>query len=437
MNTSHVVHRSDHPNQGSLAAVARLAAAVVLGLLVGCGPPQVRTPETSTEPAEVSPLGPSYKLIPLPSADDSLLGRILHEPPLPGQALEEVSAPNPCAAELGPPKPTPLSNTFEDAQELAFSTSARAKLGAFGFSADANRATHFVYRLTTQQRVSRVDTTGYVECCKENDCGYGYVSTLVFGEGEYATGEETSGGGSVDIAFAGAEGHVALRVLHRRKVKGYVAAVVKVTDQTKAPAAEPEPGATIPESVRKVYEANQISTQAAEGTYQFVDGRGNVITENEFVRRYRDVTGSDELDDFERHRNVGWATFYTIGGVVLIGAAAGTIGGIVSATSEDESDTGDDKLLGSVFAGALLGGPGVALLAFGILEWVGESEGEPTEHYLTDPQASLYAERYNRKLLRKTVREMRKVHKETSSAAPAVRVAPYVGPTGAGVVGRF
>jgi hypothetical protein len=33
--------------------------------------------------------------------------------------------------------------------------------------------------------------------------------------------------------------------------------------------------------------------------FQFVDGRGAKITENEFVRRYRTITALDELDPLE------------------------------------------------------------------------------------------------------------------------------------------
>src|SRR5690606_13792108 len=104
---------------------------------------------------------------------------------------------------------------FEYAEELAGSASAGALLGTFGFSADARRATHFVYELGTDRRVSVVDTAAYAACCAEKGCGYGYVSALVHGSGEYATGEESAASGGVDIpAIASASGQVSLRVLN-------------------------------------------------------------------------------------------------------------------------------------------------------------------------------------------------------------------------------
>ena len=202
-------------------------------LLSGCSSPPPRAP---SQPAgeRPSPLGPSYVLAALPSDDDSLLGRVIEQLPSGGRSLEEVSRANPCADKLAEPKFVPSVATFEDAEELALGGKASATLGTFGFSGDIARATHFVYKLETERRVSRIDTADYEACCKENACGYGYVSALVYGAGEYATAEETKGAASANVVFATAEGSAALKILHRRSVRGWVAALVKVTDRSKA-----------------------------------------------------------------------------------------------------------------------------------------------------------------------------------------------------------
>ena len=64
-------------------------------------------------------------------------------------------------------------------------------LGAFGFAGDARQASYFVYRIRTDKRKGTTDTNEYVQCCRENQCGYGFVSALVYGDGEYATAEES------------------------------------------------------------------------------------------------------------------------------------------------------------------------------------------------------------------------------------------------------
>jgi hypothetical protein len=124
-------------------------------------------------------LGPSYVLIPLPGEEDALLGRVIDAPPEPGHSIEETARANPCLDKLSDPSTSPLADKFSDAQDLSASASAHAVLGAFGFHGDASGATHFLYKLKTEKRESRVDTADYGACCQEKGCGIGYVSALV------------------------------------------------------------------------------------------------------------------------------------------------------------------------------------------------------------------------------------------------------------------
>src|SRR4051794_21052888 len=103
---------------------------LILPLLAAAGcSGAVPAPRSGKGTDDGSPLGPSYVLIPLPTEDDALLGRVLPQMPEAGRSLEETARGNPCADRLTAVKETPLSSSFEDAQELSFGAKARAMLG--------------------------------------------------------------------------------------------------------------------------------------------------------------------------------------------------------------------------------------------------------------------------------------------------------------------
>jgi hypothetical protein len=297
------------------ASRARLAALVVLTGAAACGPSRPALRSAADLP-QGSPLGPSYVLLPLPGEDEALLGRVVPAAPEPGRSLEEISRPNPCADKLGPTRTTPLASTFEDVQELAVGAKARATLGMFGFEGDVERATHFVYRLETTKRVARTDTNEYVACCKEQSCGYGYVSALVYGDGEYATGSDERVAGGVSTAVAGASGGTSLQILHKRRIRGWMTAVVTVTAEGETAARLGPLGAvaglaeeSVSDAVKARYEPEKIRLELTRGpdgsqVWMLVDGHGP-LSENELARRFRGLTGSGDLDDVDVRRNTG------------------------------------------------------------------------------------------------------------------------------------
>ncbi len=304
--------------------------------------PHARVPE---ETALSSPLGPSYVLVPLPGDDTSLLGRVLPVAPEPGRALEELAMPNPCLDKLEPESAAASLNQFEDATELGVGARARAMLSSFGFSADFQQATHFVYRLNTERRLARVDTVEYTQCCQERGCGFGYVSALVYGDGEYVSAKETVGSASVDFAVSNASGRVALKAIHRRHVRGWVAAVIRPTDPNQTASIGPLGRGSIvgitpdslPSQVKAIYEAGKITVGHPQpGQYAF-SVSGNWITEREFARRYRGVVRSDELAALDSAR-------VSTAGVVLTGiglALAGTATYLVVAPTRCGNGTGN------------------------------------------------------------------------------------------------
>ena len=404
--------------------------------LVACGPAPVPRVAHRAEPA--SPLGPSYVLNPLPSDDDALLGRVLMALPQEGRSLEETARPNPCADRLEAARTTPLAATFEDAEELAVGARARATLGAYGFSADAERATHFFYKMQTERRVARVDTPGYAECCQQKGCGYGYVSALIYGDGEYASAEELQASGSVDVAVATAGGTARLKVLHQRKVRGWMAALVTVTDPAKARELGPLGVAeaagikveerSVPEAVKAHFEESKISVIEPNVVSKFLLGSGwyftegeTKLTENEFVRRYRAATGSDELDDLDRRRN--WAGVLTTGALSGLSLAGVVWGAGNTKDSQGKAQPGADVVTGLGVIGMLVFTP--------IFVWkLSDGDGTYGEHSLKKNDAELYAQSYNRSMLRESVKTVQKKLTPTS-----LRV--ELRPGGLGLSGTF
>lgn len=419
--------------------------------LSGCAAGQFKPASSPGKVEEASPLGPSHVLIPAPSDDDSMLGRILTSAPEPGRSIEELIAPNPCAEALEPSKSSAMENSFEDARELAVGAKARATFGMFGLSADVQRATHFVYKLQTEKRQSRPSTTTYAECCKKKDCGYGYVSALVYGHGEYASAEESAGSGGVDMAIASTEGTASLKILSRRKVKGYIAAMVTVTGGKPQPAdvlgTAEAAGITefrVPDQVKALYESERIEVKrgAANEEYVFADGHGAVLTENEFVRRYGKVTGASDLKDAETRRN-------KTGVLVWGGITAASLVAVVVAASgseckteqtyperkclEEQSGPGTNPALfwGGVI-GTVVGG---AFLVPALFKY----DGEPRDHRLSEYDAKVYASKHNRALLRRVVKDVEGVNQDaaTLELRPAVHLQPWVGAGSLGLSGRF
>jgi hypothetical protein len=394
-----------------------------------------------------SPLGPSFVLIPAPSDDDALLGRILPRLPQPGQSLEELARPNPCAALLEPSKTSAMVNSYENAEELSGNARAKATLGTFGFSGDVSRATHFIYRLRTDRRESRLDTEEYQRCCKEKGCGVGYVATLVYGQGEYASGEEVSGGLSVDVAFvAGTSGSVGLKVLNKRNVSGWIAAIVRLNEAS-GDAALGALGAAgqqlateneLPAQVKSLYESERlrlVNTVAEDKndrrpTYAFADGQGE-ITENEFIRRFEKVTGSPELDELDTRRNWDVLATMSIATAVIAGPTAAFCGGLKGFASEAFSDKGST-------AGSLACGAGVLTSYLFVLStpiaFFSGPDGKTNNHRLTQYDARLLVGRYNRSLLRKAVQDVQGANQTSRSE---ITIKPFVGPLSLGVWGTF
>jgi hypothetical protein len=409
-------------------------------------------PATPSETAASSPLGPSYLLVPLPNDDDSLLGRVLLDVPENGRSLDEVSRPNECADKLTAKKEGPLASTFEDGQELAAGGKASAALGAFGFEGDAQTATHFYYKLDVNKRVAQTDTTDYVACCKDKGtCGYGFVSALIYGDGEYATVAETNGEANLRIPLAGgAGGFLKAKVLHKRNVHGYVAALVTITDQAKSKSISVLGDASalgitlteenLPDQIRARFNLDRIQVSDVHWTHMtedrvdnvvdswaFSDGRGS-ISEAEFVRRYSAIVGQDDkLDAAPEHP---WPWLVT----GIAGAATGlglTVGGAVAAAKPGAGN----GPLAPIFLGLLTFGGGMTVTIVTLNHW----GPDPLAHNMSELDARLYASRYNRTLLRKTIQETRERMQQLSGKndPPPLRVMPIISPGFTGIVGQF
>lgn len=433
--------------------------------LAACGGPPAPRVASGHGTEDANPLGPSYVLLSLPSDDDSLLGRILPGAIEPGHSLEETARANPCEDKLNEPRTSAVASSFEDAQDLQIEGQARAMLGAFGFSGDASRATHFAYRLEASKRISRPETGEYAACCREKGCGYGYVSALVYGEGEYATGEETTGNASVDVlTIGGASGGARLHVLHRRKVRGWLAAMITVTDPSKGQALGPMgiaeaagiTEASVPETVKGIYDREKIAIETEGGRYVFTSAAAGTMKENEFVRRYRSVTGSDELDPYDVRRNK--ASTYASGALTLISAGvavfgvsnlsrpcnatdvrtsvsldcqADAAGGAAVFGVDDTFDPSKTRSNGLGITMALAGGIGTVGFGTWFIVSLLDRDGSKSDHDLDERDATLYVTRYNRALLRRTIRDVQRTQSRS------LRLEPRIGVGFTGLRGHF
>ena len=208
----------------------REASLVALGLaLAACGEPR-----TGYDAQSDNPLGPSFWMVPTPSDDDSLLSRTFVRPPDGALSLEEQSMPNPCAAHLGSPHAAQMPNHYENAVATLNSAQASAVLSLYGFDARASSATHLLYKVSTSAKVTRLDTPEYLACCQQHDCGWGYVQSLIFGEGEYAAGAEVSAEARGNYTVVNGRSARSFQVKETKAIKGYIAALIVAHDRNQA-----------------------------------------------------------------------------------------------------------------------------------------------------------------------------------------------------------
>jgi len=464
---------------------ARLVAPLVLA---GCGAAAPFHPSASSfQVAPATPLGTGYVLLPRSNDDRSLLGRVLVEPPSDGRPLDEVAGPNPCADKLGAPNEEPVVSSFEDAVALAAGGRARV-LHPYGFDDDAPSATHFYYKLDVDKRAAVAVTPEYTACCTEKGtCGYGVVTALGHGQGEFAVvSEQRSDGSSTQIPDSSEErGVVNAKFLRKRYVYGYIAALFTVTDAAKAKPlsllGDPAAGAAepteqdLPERARAEYERKKIQVVArsgdqAEFAYAFTDG-GGAISENEFVRRYEDLTGARDLSAAKSNRNPFWLYYGIVAtsvGAFLVGSAlyvgygtqqrteifpngeppAGTLSSSCNFSTGQNVpmegyqiqcsapiDPGLGRSLG-ITGGAMIGTGLASFVVYGVLGY----DGSTTNHVITKSDGEAYVVRYNRALLRAAVRNAPATTTPQLSGqnvVPSVQWMPVFSPGFAGVVGRF
>ncbi len=126
--------------------------------------------------------------------------------------------------------------------------------------------------------------------------------------------------------------------------------------------------------------------------WSFHDG-DMFVSENEFVRRYRTVTGSHELDGNERDRT---RKQRTAGYIILGVAAAGVVtGALLMATSSGptRANGSTDPQFGVGVATAGLSVFPVALIALPFA--LRSRDGSEFEHLLTREQAEAHLKKYN------------------------------------------
>jgi hypothetical protein len=181
-----------------------------------------------------NPLGPSFWIVAVPGDDDSLLSRTFRAPPDTALSLDEQSAPNPCAEKLGPRVEAALPNHYENAIQSRDAAQTHALLASYGFQGSADASSQLLYKIDTLRKVARFDTTEYQACCRDHDCGWGYVQSLVYGQGEYAAGTEVNASAEGNYSVVHGDVKRWFKVQDTRTVKGYIAAVLVAHDRSQA-----------------------------------------------------------------------------------------------------------------------------------------------------------------------------------------------------------
>jgi hypothetical protein len=238
-----------------------------------------------------------------------------------------------------------------------------------------------------------------------------------------------------------------------------------------APPAALDPA--IAESMRAArieYQRNKIDVCGSGGNYEFCTVQGR-ITENELIRRFKKMTGSHELDRFLSLRNKGAIGVWTTIGLLGVGAVAA--GGALYNTpcmkySDNQAcNDGNDMLkVGASYTTDTA----KYLLYIGIAAWATSSlgyfvygglnfDGKTTEHKISEFDARIYVERYNRALDAR-IRADSAAHGQPLPPAPLgdpapasarrdvidrpspsiwsrVRLVPVLGPGGLGLAGQF
>jgi hypothetical protein len=212
------------------------------------------------------------------------------------------------------------------------------------------------------------------------------------------------------------------------------------------------PGVTdtdVPDAARETYDNEKlyIVDVKADRTYGIRDGQGYVVTENEFVRRYRQLVGN-ELNGYERNHALGTrialSTAVALGLVVMVGGLvvavsnSGQCSG-TTITGAPNCGIGTAGVIGAIVGGVGFGGAVVGAVplfsAFGRASY----DGPPTNHLLNKDEALLYIARYNRALVAKAVHDA--ASPDTSSLPvsppPGFTLSPVVSPGFTGIVAQF
>ncbi|MDI1481480.1 hypothetical protein [Polyangium sp. y55x31] len=358
-------------------------ALIALAFAAGCmqnNPPRLRGGVFAKFSAR-APLARDEHIVFAPSEDASILGRVLLAPYVITRPLADQLASNPCADALVDVEPRPVpGNVIEDAEFL--SPDAARAAGAPG-------ASYVYYHFDVHARVEKAATKAYAECCQRASCGVGYVRSATLGEGEIAFAKPTAPGGNADIAFDESPHPLELTRIDRRHVRGHVAFALGGQGAAPPLAAEAElerPG-------RAAYEAERIEIRESSENrdrFEFCTKK-RCITENEFVRRYAERTGSHELDDYVRDRSPQMrATGVVVGSLGILAAAVGVV---ILAT---DNPAVSDRRVPAV--GGIMLGISVPSLAAGIGLLGAPYDGWKYEHHLTKSDARRFVERYNRAL---------------------------------------
>ena len=259
------------------------------------------------------------------------------------------------------------------------------------------------------------------------------------------------------FGFGGDVDH-ATHFMYKRKIKGYLAAVVNITSTAPEKAEEAKKltpfGAEFEvdvkdesdsEMVKSVVNKEKISVENRGRDCFFKDGVGATMTENEFARRFEKTTGSDELADVVSRRNKGGIYSGAIATGIGVAAIGVSVPLFITGEKGDETAIPTKEESGGFTAAkyiAVIGGAIGLYGAYALIVGLSSDtayDGNETDHKLTEIDARVYVGQYNKALVRKTVKELQKARSRSGFVMPQTTITwqPFVGASGAGVLGTF
>ncbi len=230
------------PSRKGFLFFAGLLQSLVLSLLVSScfGPKQIQPDPIPDQPKGVmqaaDSLGDDALLIPIPSEDDTLIGKV-QIPRQKAQLTEVDFQANPCLKQLTL-KDFKAERVVRDTRRFQTDINGSAIIQVVQVGASLSQVTDYQYEFSVSRKLVADDTVEYAQCCARlrGGCGNHFVRELYYGEGVYRLLRNIKAGVSAGVPLlAQGSAEAQYGVLGEQRFRGFFAYKIKET-----PAPPPE-----------------------------------------------------------------------------------------------------------------------------------------------------------------------------------------------------